>query len=125
MNQILQTNLDTKKSKLIKLKKLLKLQFCFSVIFCVIIIGFISYTAFNLYKKEKYSSKLLNNYNITKLYANLSLDDFSNSDENPYIIGIIEIPKINIYYPVFSNCSDELLKIAPCKFYGNNPGSVR
>ena len=35
--------------------------------------------------------------------------------------GIIEIPKINIYYPVFSELSDELLKIAPCKFYGNSP----
>ena len=35
--------------------------------------------------------------------------------------GIIEIPKINIYYPVFSELSDELLKIAPCKFYGKTP----
>ena len=37
--------------------------------------------------------------------------------------GIIEIPKINIYYPVFSELSDELLKIAPCKFYGKSPKS--
>ena len=35
--------------------------------------------------------------------------------------GIIEIPKINLYYPIFSTLSEELLKIAPCKFYGNAP----
>ncbi len=35
--------------------------------------------------------------------------------------GIIEIPKINIYYPIFSELNDELLKIAPCKFSGEHP----
>lgn len=35
--------------------------------------------------------------------------------------GIIEIPKIDLYYPVFSNLSEDLLKISPCKFYGNTP----
>lgn len=35
--------------------------------------------------------------------------------------GIIDIPKINLYYPVFSHLSEDLLKISPCKFYGNTP----
>lgn len=35
--------------------------------------------------------------------------------------GIIEIPKINLYYPVFSDLTEDLLKIAPCKFYGDSP----
>ena len=35
--------------------------------------------------------------------------------------GIIEIPKINLYYPVFSHLTEELLKISPCKFYGDSP----
>lgn len=35
--------------------------------------------------------------------------------------GIIEIPKINLYYPVFSHLTEDLLKIAPCKFYGEQP----
>lgn len=35
--------------------------------------------------------------------------------------GIIKIPKINLYYPVFSYLTEDLLKISPCKFYGNNP----
>lgn len=34
--------------------------------------------------------------------------------------GIIEIPKINLYYPVFSHLTEDLLKISPCKFYGDS-----
>lgn len=35
--------------------------------------------------------------------------------------GIIEIEKINLYYPVFSQLTEDLLKISPCKFYGDTP----
>lgn len=35
--------------------------------------------------------------------------------------GIIEISKINLYYPVFSHLTEDLLKVSPCKFYGNTP----
>lgn len=35
--------------------------------------------------------------------------------------GIIQIPKINLYYPVFSHLTEDLLKISPCKFYGDSP----
>ena len=35
--------------------------------------------------------------------------------------GIIEIPKINLYYPVFSQLTEDLLKISPCKFYVETP----
>lgn len=34
--------------------------------------------------------------------------------------GIIKIPKINLYYPVFSDLTEDLLKISPCKFYGDS-----
>ena len=37
--------------------------------------------------------------------------------------GIIEIEKINLYYPVFSHLTEELLKISPCKFYGDTPNA--
>ena len=35
--------------------------------------------------------------------------------------GIIQIPKIDLYYPVFSHLTEELLKSSPCKFYGDTP----
>lgn len=129
MNQILQTDLKEKKPRLEKLKKFLKIQLYFSVIFMIIIVSVISYNNFNLHKKEKYSNQILTNYNITRLYSNLNsssneIQSFKDDIENSHIIGILEIPKINVYYPVFSTYDDELLKICPCKFYGPNPGKV-
>lgn len=39
-------------------------------------------------------------------------------------IGVINIPSINVNYPILSTYSDELLKIAPCKFHGPNVNAV-
>lgn len=126
MNQILKTKPDNKKIN--SIKRLLRFQFYFSLIIIFIIVIFITYNTFLLYKKEKYSSQVLNNYNITKLYSNLLsnelLDSHANIEENSYVIGIIKIPKINVYYPIFSTYNDELLKISPCRFYGPLPGEV-
>ena len=40
------------------------------------------------------------------------------------IIGMINIPKININYVIFAENNEELLKIAPCKFHGGNPNEI-
>lgn len=125
MNQILITKLNKKKSNLKKFKKILKIQFYFSIFIIFIVLLFIYYNNFILYKQEKYSSQILDKYNITRLYANLSSNETSTSNDNistNYVMGIIEIPKINVYYPIFSIYNDELLKISPCRFYGPLPG---
>ena len=41
-----------------------------------------------------------------------------------YTIGVINIPSINVNYPILSTYTDELLKIAPCRFHGPNPNEV-
>lgn len=41
-----------------------------------------------------------------------------------YTIGVINIPSINVNYPILSTYTDELLKIAPCKFHGPNSNEV-
>lgn len=126
MNQILQTNLNNNnKSNLVKFKKVLKIQFYFSIILIIVIAVSLLYNSIKIYKQEKYSKQILNNYNITKLYSNLSLNESVDSDkniENSYVIGILEITKINVNYPIFSNYDDELLKISLCRFYGPPPG---
>lgn len=38
--------------------------------------------------------------------------------------GIIEIPKINIKYPIVSTTSDEAMKVAITKFWGNNINDI-
>lgn len=40
------------------------------------------------------------------------------------IIGRIVIPKIEVDYPILSKSSDELLKIAPNRFWGGEPNEV-
>lgn len=128
MNQILEIPSNSNKSKLKKLRKLLKIQLCFSVIFVFVIVTSILSNTFYLYKQEKLSNQILDNYNITKLYSNYFSSENLNSNENTdgsYVMGIIEIPKINVYYPIFSNYNEELLKVSPCKFYGpNQPGKL-
>lgn len=46
------------------------------------------------------------------------------SGDTYYSIAKINIPKINLSYPVLDHWSDELLKISPCKFLGADPNEV-
>lgn len=113
MNQILVT-------KLKKHKKAIwyKIQFGFSFSFVLILLIFLGVSLFSLINKETQSSQLLNNYNVYQLYAkNVSNEEKKEPND---LFGIIEIPKINIYYPIFSHLTEELLKISPCKFYGES-----
>lgn len=66
---------------------------------------------------------MLNNFNLEQLYSD-NKDYVTvelNSSGTFFVIGIVEIPKINIKYPILSHTNDELLKIAPCKFFGSYP----
>jgi len=40
------------------------------------------------------------------------------------IVGIIEIPEIDLEYPILSKTTDALLKISVCKFWGPDPNEV-
>jgi len=118
MNQILSTKLKKKK----KLNsRFFKYQFSISVLIATVLIGFIFYSILSLQKKEKLSDTLIGNYNIYKLYANYSQDTEEKASDENNLFGIIEIPKLTLYYPVFSHLNEELLKISPCKFYGDSP----
>ena len=113
MNQILCTKLNSNKKKWFKIQFTTSLVLMFSLLFCG---GFYFYT---LKKQENFSDSLITNYNIYRLYHNA--ENTTTSEDNNGLFGIIEIPKINLYYPVFSTLTEELLKISPCKFYGSSP----
>lgn len=119
MNQILCTKIKNDK----KLNShLFKVQFTISIIIIIVLIGFIVYTSYSLQNKENLSNNLIGNYNIYKLYADVSSNnnDLVQDTQANNLFGIIEIPKINLYYPVFSNLSEDNLKVSPCKFYGDS-----
>jgi LPXTG-site transpeptidase (sortase) family protein len=125
MNQILYTG-DLNKNKYSKMKKIFKIQFFSS---CILIIAIILiYAIYSNFRnsEEIISQKILSTYNITKLYSNENSETNSNTiyESNGIqfsVIGIIEIPKLNISYPILSESNDELLKIAPCRLSGPMP----
>lgn len=119
MNQILNTKIEEDQPSSNKFnKKVFKFQFIISILLTIFLSSGLGYFYYSIKKKEKLSSRLINNYNITKLYANNSSETENTSTNN--LFGIIEIPKLDIYYPVFSTLTDEQLKISPCKFYGGS-----
>ena len=41
-----------------------------------------------------------------------------------YVLATINIPSIDCKYPILNESTEELLKIAPCKFWGSEPNEV-
>ena len=132
MNQILSTN-DTKSdnkdigkdSGLRKKFYFFKFQFLFSIIFVFGLIGGYIYYRYSLYKAESSSKTLMNNYQISQLYNNSDYSNLNNDTESVsdfFVIGIIDIPKLKISYPILSDVNDEFLKISPCRISGPLPG---
>ncbi len=105
-------------------KKRLHIQFFLSITAIFIISAIFFYYKFSLNSKADFSNLLINNYSITRLYANHNTEENSSNEETlapDSIIGIIEIPSLNISYPIFNELTDELLKTSPCRFYGDFP----
>ncbi len=114
-----------------KSKYIFIFQFIISLIILLFILIIYSFKMYHIRKSEKISKQLINNFNISNLYTNTSLSNINNSyssaQSNFSVIGIIQIDKINVSYPILSEINDELLKISPCKFYGpmpNEPGNL-
>ena len=106
-------------------KKIFNIQFFLSIIAIFIITSVFLYYKISLNHKEDFSNLLINNYSITQLYADHTNDDIKNTPqlEANSIIGIIQIPVLNISYPIFNGLTDELLKTSPCKFFGDLPST--
>lgn len=103
-------------------------------IICVLLLIIIICSAILIYKLEQtpeYSSAVYDQ--VSKEYAtiiNLYEDKQNNKTQNSQLIlshsstnnyrtiGVIQIPKINISYPIINECTDENLNIAPAKFLG-------
>lgn len=128
MNQIL-FNYDfneenDKKSKLYFLKNKKRLYFSIftvSIITMIILSIYKVYNKYIIYKKNSNSNEILNTYNISTLYSSDSNYTAISLSNNISIIGLIEIPKINISYPILSSSTEELLKISVCRFSGPYP----
>lgn len=132
MNQIIfsKYNYEIEKKDVKQKKNILgmfKIQFALSIF---IILSCTVYYLYNINatkRKEQLSKQLLSTYNINMLYAeeenySTTLDNIKNVD--PFVIGLIEIKKLDIIYPILSDVNDDYLKIATCRFYGPMPNEI-
>ena len=114
-----------------KKKRKLWIVFLFSfIIFSLLFIYFCIYL-YHLYQKEKNAQQLAQSFSVESLYLNHS--DYNTSPslyyaeksyESPFVIGIIEIDKIHLHYPILADATEDFLKISPCRFAGPMPNHV-
>ncbi len=112
-------------------KKFMYFLFIVILLDTIIISSILNYRANN--HKKLYSeiyneySKILDNSKINPEDINVSSDYLKNiSDQNTKsnIVAIINIPSLNITYPVLSETTKKLLEIAPTKMWGPKPNTI-
>ena len=111
MNQIL----FNQKSK--NKKNIYQVQFVLSIGFAVVMLVVILINYQEDENLENISKSLDEKIKLSSIYNTTE----TNSTSELYF-GKIIIDKINLEYTVFNQYSEELLKIAPCKFYGTRLG---
>lgn len=152
MNQILLTEKIYITPELKKKKKMYKINFIVSIILIVILFSFYAYAEYDRNKNADISqdilagmdddnTKMSNKSNVWVVALDGSDDHqgiaegyntTSTSLTNTYkvdgktyeMVGSINIPSINVDYPILSETSDSLLKVSVCKFWGSNPNEV-
>lgn len=135
MNQILDTKtldnnlLSGTKHSSVSSKKF-QWMFRFSILLILLCLIFYFFSRYHAWQKEKISKSLVSQFGIRNLYAN-TLDYTAEKavlnleEENPFVIGLLKIDKINLLYPILSTTSEELLTISPCRFFGPMPNEFR
>jgi len=125
MNQIIFSEHENVKNIKKNTRRIFKFLLYISIVLIIGVISYLSYFFYSTNKKENISQSLLTSFNLKRLY---SKNDYTtvllNSNENYIVIGTLEIPSIKISYPILSDINDELLKIAPCRFYGPYPNEI-
>lgn len=154
MNQILVTKKLYITPELKKKKKLYKIEFFLSVFLVCVLVSAYIYAEYDRNKSEQVSQEILANLDIpedTTIAKNnvlvVVLDEQQQQPETatPQMeqatqktasgyqyatVATINIPKINVTYPVIDGPTDsaeeteELLKISPTKFWGPEPNEV-
>lgn len=109
MNQIL----DIKNSVNKRIKLLFIIQFYISFIFIIVLFLY----WLNISKSEKESK-----YISDIISYNAKLNSIFNSKDDSIYFGEISIAKINLDYYIYNECTEELLKILPCKYSGPKLG---
>ena len=110
-----------------------KIQFFILVFISLSLICYYISFRYELHNREEISKSISQSYEITKIYADnneyntipLNKEIIFHENGSFSVIGIIDIEKINISYPILSDISIDALKTSPCRFYGPMPNEIR
>ena len=106
--------------------------FVIAIILIIVATFFYFFSKYIKFQNEKLSKNLMSIYNIKTLYSN-SPNEYStkkviaeapSKTTDPFVIGLIQIEKIKLIYPILSTTTPELLKISPCRFAGPMPNEI-
>ena len=98
--------------------------FIFSlIIFCCLLIYLFSSIITRLYHLRT-TQLIQEKYNLVSLYTRSTNYTTVKLSDTISIIGLIEIPSINVSYPILEKASKELLKISVCRFNGPFPNRI-
>ncbi len=124
MNQMLNNKINFLKKK----QKKYKIIFFICIIICIISVIIYFFIRYNMQKNDEISKNLASGFSLTTLYSN-SIGEYSTEKlevtPEPFVIGLIQIDKIKLMYPILSETTRELLKLAPCRYYGPMPNETR
>lgn len=107
-------------------KKIYNIILIILALILLVVISIIAFKRINNQIKEK---ELIN----TVADIKVKLDEIKESENDEKtitkykgydIVGIIEIPKINIEYPIINQTSDETMALSITKFWGNNVNDI-
>lgn len=108
------------------MKKIYNIILIILALILLVVISIIAFKRINNQIKEK---ELINT--VADIKVKLEEIKESENDEKTItkykgydIVGIIEIPKINIEYPIINQTSDETMALSITKFWGNNVNDI-
>ncbi len=122
MNQIIY---DKERNR--KLDKKYRILFYIFSSIAIIAIIFLFTDFYNNSRNDYISKKLADSYTISTLYSNNTSYQTEVQEESanePFVIGIIKIDKINLNYAILSISNNDLLDISVCRFAGPMPNEV-
>ena len=122
MNQIIY---DKERNR--KLDKKYRILFYIFSSIAIISIIFLFTDFYNNSRNAYISKKLADSYTISTLYSNntsYQTEVQEVSTNEPFVIGIIKIDKINLNYAILSISNNDLLDISVCRFAGPMPNEV-
>lgn len=111
-------------NKMLFLKIILYISIIGVLVFSLLFVLYV----YNITQINRTSQSIADSFSVSYLYSNnpsystnMSNDDNSS---NNFVIGIIKIDKLKLDYPILSNESEDLLKVAPCRFAGPLPNEI-